>query len=84
MARAKIKPTKVPISERALLQRINRRLKPDLQAVKTVRDVGRRRLDYGFFYRVDYRMNAVLDHHLDLEEMGRDLGVLKPWEEVMS
>ncbi len=75
------KPTKMPVSERAIIQRINRKLKPDLEAVKVARSE-RMRLDVGQFYVIDYRMNAIIHHDVDLEQWGRDLGVLKPWEEV--
>jgi hypothetical protein len=76
------KPLKAPVSERALLQRINRKLKPDLEAVKKTRGGWRRLSDLGDYYWVDYRRNFMLNHHLDLETVGHELGVLEEWEMV--
>ena len=76
------KPTKTPVSERALLLRINRRLKSDLEAVKKTRGGPRRFSDLGDYYWVDYRRNFMLNHHLDLEAVGREMGVLAEWEMV--
>jgi hypothetical protein len=78
---AKKRRNKMPVSERAIIQRINRKLKPALEALKVARSE-RMRLDVGQYYIIDYRMNAILHHDVDPEALGRELGVLKPWEEV--
>ena len=81
MAKKQQKPAKMPVSERAIIQRINRKLKPDLEALKVARNE-RMRLDVGQFYIINYRMNAVIHRDVDPEALGRELGVLKAWEEV--
>ncbi len=69
--------TKVPVSERALLQRINRRLVQDNGKVKAGRG------DLGAFYRIDTRLNGVVETDVDLEAFGRKLGVLAAWEALV-
>ena len=80
-AKAKTKATKVPISVRAVIQRINRKLKQDLEALKVSRSE-RMRFDVGRYYIVDYSINAIQHHNFDPEALGRELGVLKAWEQV--
>ena len=71
------KHTKVPVTMRAVIQRVNRKLKPDLEALKTTRGDGRMLLDVGRYYIIDYRMNAITHHRVDPEALARELGVLK-------
>ena len=37
----------------------------------------------GRFYRIDLGRGVVADSDVDLEKLGRELGVLQPWEEVL-
>lgn len=67
---------KVIVTERALLQRINRRLEPYGKSVKHLR--GAAAEASGEFVVVEFE--RVVFDHIDLERYGRDLGVLKPWE----
>lgn len=76
------KTQKVPVSERALIQRINRKLKADWRQLKTTRGV-RAREDLGYFYVLDTRRNFIIDHHVDLETFGRVLGALAESEELI-
>lgn len=78
MARAK---GKVPVTMRAVIARINRKLKPDLEALKISRSA-RLRFDVGQYYIVDYRINAIQHHNVDPEAMARELDCLAAWEEV--
>ena len=39
-------------------------------------------LDLGRYFIVDVQGNHIHDHHVDLEKLARDLGVLQPWEEL--
>ena len=72
----------VPITERALTQRINRALKARGEALRTTR--GSRGLsDLGEHHILDLNTGFVLDKHLDLEAYGRELGVLRPHEHVI-
>ena len=72
---------KMPVTTRAVIQRINRRLKPDLEMLKTTRG-NRWRQEVGDYYVIDFTKNWIIDKHVDPEEMGRELGVLEPWEVV--
>jgi hypothetical protein len=78
---------KVGVSERALLQRINRKLKPENETVKAARMYNANGVSYensnlGRFYSIDLERNHIIDHHIDLEAYGRELGVLAAWEEL--
>lgn len=78
---------KVPVSERALFQRINRRLKQKDQLLRTARGVwdGPRwyeNSDLGRFYIIDIHRNTLVSTHVDLEAYARKLDVLAPWEEL--
>ena len=79
----KQKAQKVVVTEKALYQRINRKLNADGRALKRTR--GQRALiELGRYYVLDMNMNAVLYHYhnVNLEDFGRELGVLKPYEVV--
>lgn len=72
--------TTKPVSKRALIARINRKL-PGYNKIKTLR--GDRWLSsLGRYYEVDEATNAVINTHLDLEELAKGLGVLKGWERL--
>jgi len=82
---------KVPVSERALLQRVNRKLADDLEVIKRAKPVRAYveqgyadpyPLDTGKFYRVDYRRNFMVEKDVDLEALAREIGALKAWEEL--
>jgi len=75
------KKERVAVSMRALVQRINRHLKENDEIMKSPR--GRRmRWDVGDFYVIDAKRNFVVSKDVDPEALGRELGVLKPWEKV--
>jgi hypothetical protein len=83
MAKAKPKRKQIEITKRALVQRINRRLaKQDYQEKIEACRSSRDRHNVGDFYRIDLNRNAVIGTHVDLDELGRELGVLKAWEAV--
>lgn len=70
----------MPVSPRALLARINRKLVHDGECMKTCRSDSRWWHDLGDYYVVDLSRNFLTHKHYDLEEWGRDLGCLKPYE----
>lgn len=74
-----MKGTARSVSESALIRRINRRLRPDGLSLHVSRD-GRDRWDLGVFYTVNVESNFVRDKHIDIEELGRELGALDPKE----
>ena len=74
---------KVPITMRALTQRINRALLKQDERLYKSRGM-QMYLDVGDFYVVDLRGNWVAGKDVDPEELGRELGVLKEYERVVD
>jgi hypothetical protein len=74
---------RVCVTERAIIQRINRKLEPEDRKVKTARSARMER-DYGRYYMIDIRRNAIADWHVDLDKLGRELNVLGAWEKVAA
>ena len=72
---------KVIVSERALHQRINRKLSHTNQRLCASR-TPRMEEDCGRFYIVDTVRNVVAFKNIDLEAQGRDLGALAAWEKL--
>jgi hypothetical protein len=62
---------KVPITERALLERINRKLADDDEIIKKT-DLG--------YYRLNLCDGTIVAHNVDMERLGRVLGVFRPFE----
>jgi hypothetical protein len=72
---------KVPVGERALLQRINRKLAQKDAVLKKLR--GDHYLhELGSYYIVNYRFNRIEATAVDPVAFARELMVLAPWEEV--
>ena len=69
------------ISEQALVQRINRVLKKDMQVLKKTRGE-RTRMDVGDYYIIDYYRNIHLESFVDLQELGRRLKVMETNERL--
>ncbi len=69
------------ISKRALVQRINRKLILDDQQIRAVRG-GNLELGVGKYFIVDVRRNLIIRTHIDLDELGREIGVLQPSEVI--
>jgi len=65
----------VPVTIRALIQRINRKLEQNDQRLRTARAS-----DLGRYYILDFKHNSVVKRHVDPEALGRDFGVLKDYE----
>jgi hypothetical protein len=80
--RMKKKPLLVPITRRALVQRIGRALGRKGERLKANSRPGPA-ADLGNYYTVDINRRSVVQTHLDdLEKLGRELGVLKPYERI--
>jgi|GEM_PF-1463305 len=78
---------KVPVSERALIARINRRLDKDDQKLCKARPSKVHFYGLGQYYIVDVSQNFIVDKGLfpcDLVAMAREMGVLKPYEVVVD
>jgi hypothetical protein len=88
---ARVKAGKVPVSERALLQRINRKLATEDEMIRRARPVSAYVKegypnpyphDLGKYYRIDFNRNFMIETDVDLEALGRKLGALAAWEEL--
>jgi hypothetical protein len=72
---------KVPVSTRALIQRVNRKLEAKNMQLKVTRGM-RAVADLGEFYVIDASRNFVVDKYVNIEELGRKVGALQPWEKL--
>jgi hypothetical protein len=72
---------KAPVSMRAIIQRINRKLTADGEMLRAARGE-RAQLDLGDYFVVDLSRNAVVTPHASPVALARKLGVLKPWERL--
>lgn len=70
---------KVPVTERALIQRINRVLAKDDKVLKASRNSDP---STGRYFIIDVNINGITATNCDLEALGRELEVLKPFEEL--
>jgi len=70
------KRSKVSIGKRALVLRIRRRLLRQKQTI--VADFR------GAYRRIDLAGNFVVEEDVNLTALAKELGVLKPWEEMAS
>jgi len=72
---------KIPVSARAAIARINRKLRSDFEVLKTARSESVER-NVGRYFILDVQHNYIAHVHQDLETLGRKLGVLQEWETV--
>lgn len=73
------KPIKSPVTKRALVQRINRKLAAKGEKLIATRgEIAQSEL--GDFYRVSVDGGTITAKHIEPEKLGRELGVLKPYE----
>lgn len=79
----KTKPQTVPVTFRAVVQRLKRALAKDGRSLKAARSE-RVRLDLGAYYIVDNARNLLVDKHTDVVQMAREYGVLEDYEEVVD
>jgi hypothetical protein len=73
---------KTPVSAHAVIKRVNRRVKILGITLKAMRP-GQRRECFGQFCVVGPH-DLVTDKHVDLDQMARELGVLKDDEEIRT
>lgn len=76
------KKGRIPVSSRALLQRINRILANEGEIVKKARS--RAETTVGEYFRIDIQGNYVVGTHIDLEELGRKIDALHSFEELVD
>ena len=72
--------TKKQVSERALVQRLNRRLTKQNEQLCACRQNSRDWPDLGDYYLVDTEINGIVGKHVDLENLAKEFGVLRGYE----
>ncbi|HEV2294573.1 MAG TPA: hypothetical protein VGR35_12020 [Tepidisphaeraceae bacterium] len=75
---------RLPVSERALLARLNRALAKEDQMLRKCRADSRWYRDLGDYALVDVSRNTWLATHVDLEALGREMGVLQEFEHLVA
>lgn len=65
------------ITERALMQRINRFLAKKKQTLKKQRKNSKHLDETGEYYIIDFKNNKIVSTGINLEALGRNLGILK-------
>jgi hypothetical protein len=73
--------TIVPVTWRALVQRVNRRLEKQGKQLRAA--TAKQVAGLGAFYVVDERANAV-EPHADVERLAREIGALADWESLVT
>jgi precorrin isomerase len=74
-------PVKSPVSLRAVIQRINRKL-DEYKVLKKCRVDSRAYHTCGDFYILDTYRNFIVATHVDPESLAQELEVLADWEYV--
>jgi hypothetical protein len=79
---------RVPISMPALIERINHKLaaRAGVRVREQLRVNRTKRwwYDLGDYYLVNVDSNHLVKGHVDPEELGQDLGMIHPWEEIIA
>jgi hypothetical protein len=73
--------TTVPVSERAVIQRVNREVGRNDGALRAARGA-KAEQELGRAHIVDLRRNSFVEKDCDPETIARTLGVLREWEHV--
>jgi hypothetical protein len=73
----------VPVSLRAVIQRINRKLRASGEVLKTARSTNVAS-SVGWHYIVDTDNNWISSQRVDPEALARELGVLQDYETVVE
>lgn len=69
-----------PITERALLARVNRKLKKEFLSVKRCHWDSKWFNELGRYYTVNELANRIEDKHINLEVLAKEYGAIKPYE----
>lgn len=77
-----MKTRKVPVSERALFARINRKLAKDGQVLRKCKQDSTWHGELGNYYIVDANKNFIAAKDCDLKVLGREVGCLSEWEQL--
>jgi hypothetical protein len=81
VARAQPKPLLIPLTQRALYQRLARALARSGRTLRKTRAAPARSA-IGDYYVVD--RNGIVAHHVDLVQLAREIGVLQSYEHLIA
>ena len=76
------RPRTAPVSERAMLGRINRVLAKDNRVVKAAREGSALYYNMGRYYLLDWSTNNIVDYKFDLAGFAKKLGCIAEWEHL--
>ena len=76
------KAIKMQVTERAVIQRINRKLANDQKRLRATRGE-HWRSNYGNYCIVNFVNGTIPADHVDPEKLARQLDVLQPYEEMV-
>lgn len=72
----------VPVSERALFARVNRKLAKEGQMLRRCKESSRAFSELGHLYIVDTHTNTIIALNCDLESLAREVGAIAHWERL--
>ena len=75
--------TRLKITEGALVQRINRKLKKNGELMRIARGQQVEQM-FGRYFIANAERKTIVTHHVDLKSLARELNVVQPWEELES
>jgi hypothetical protein len=73
----------IAVTRRALVQRLNRRLSKQGEVLKGIRGRGARSRP-GEYQLIDIERNFLIEDDVNLEKLGRELGVLVAYERLVE
>jgi hypothetical protein len=86
-AKAALKAALIPVTMRALIQRINRKLAQNDEGrwpQKVCAFRGRARANVGHYYLLCISTNMILNSDISPERLAQELHLLQPWEAVVE
>jgi hypothetical protein len=76
---------KAPVSMRALIQRINRKLRHNGEVLKVARGSrAEAEADVGRYFIVNIKRNLLVNDHCDPEAVARKIGVMAEYERLVE
>lgn len=73
---------KIPIAERALFARVDRKLAKEGKRLRRCKTESKWYSELGALYVLDVNVNTIAAKHCSLEVLAKELGVLSEWEEL--
>jgi len=71
----------VKITQRELVRRINQKIAKNIEGVKKSKD-GEAHNETDEYYTIEFDQNNIITTDVDIEKLGKELGVLKDFEKL--